>query len=62
MSALSPTLEQRFAELEAVLGELPIGSRAPLARLLVEWRAADYAAGREGRTQSQQMPAVKPPT
>ena len=57
---LTPTLERRVAAIESELGELPIGARARLARLLVQWRAEDYDAGRRGAAQSQQMPAIKP--
>lgn len=57
---LTPTLERRVAELEAAVGEIPLGTRAALARLLNRWRAEDYDAGRRGAAQSQQMPAVKP--
>jgi hypothetical protein len=59
---LTPTLERRVGAIESELGELPIGARARLARLLVQWRAEDYDAGRRGAAQSQSMPAVKLPT
>lgn len=58
---LTPTLASRVAELERVIGGLPIGSRPLIARLLGQWRARDYADGREGRALSQTMAAVRPP-
>ena len=57
---LTPTLARRVDEIERAVGEIPLGTRAILARLLVTWRAEDYGAGRDQRALSQTMPAVKP--
>lgn len=57
---LTPTLATRLDAIERACGEIPLGSRAILARLLVTWRAEDYGAGRDQRALSQTMPAVKP--
>ena len=57
---LTPTLARRVDEIERVVGKIPLGSRAILARLLTRYRAEDYGAGREQRAQSQTMSAVKP--
>jgi len=58
---LTPTVARRIAEVAEILGPLPLGATAKLARLFVGWRAEDYAAGREQRPMSVQMPAVRPP-
>lgn len=58
---LTPTLARRVAELVAIVGELEPGALPRIARLLVEWRAADYGAGRDGKSLSQTMAAVRPP-
>jgi hypothetical protein len=57
---LTPTLARRLDEIERACGEIPLGARAKLAKLLVGWRGEDYGAGREQRALSQTMPAVKP--
>jgi hypothetical protein len=57
---LTPTLAHRVDEIERAVGEIPLGSRAILARLLTRYRAEDYGAGREQRALSQTMGAVKP--
>lgn len=57
---LTPTLARRVDEIERAVGEIPLGSRAILARLLTRYRAEDYGAGREQRALSQTMGAVKP--
>ena len=57
---LTPTLARRLDEIERAVGEIPLGSRAILARLLTRYRAEDYGAGREQRALSQTMGAVKP--
>ena len=57
---LTPTLATRLDAIERACGEIPLGSRAILARLLTRYRAEDYGAGREQRALSQTMGAVKP--
>jgi len=57
---LTPTLARRLDEIERACGEIPLGARAKLAKLLVGWRAEDYGAGRNGQALSQTMQAVKP--
>lgn len=58
---LTPTLQRRIDAIERIVGTLPLGARALLAREVTQWRAEDYSAGREGRALSQTMAAVKPP-
>lgn len=60
---LTPTLAKRVREIAATLGvEVAPGSETEraLARVIGRHRFEDYAAGREGKQQSQQMAAVRP--
>lgn len=59
-AAAAPSPGLSGAALTSYAGQIPLGSRAILARLLVTWRAEDYGAGREQRALSQTMGVVKP--
>ena len=58
---LTLTLLKRVHEIARTLGvELTDEKVKDLARVVSQHRFEDYAAGRDGKQQSQQMPAVKP--